>query len=83
MYNSNQMIACRLGRIRGIIRSIQEQDHILDSWKHDKAYRIWIRYYKRKNPHIGYESSRLKNSLKGIPLKVEMCRSLDMHITSW
>jgi hypothetical protein len=70
MYNSNQMIACRFGRIRGIIRSIQEQDHILESWKHDKAYRSWIRYYKRKNPHIGYEASRLNMSWMGIKGKV-------------
>jgi hypothetical protein len=55
----------RFRRIRGIIRSIQEQDQILDSWKHEKSYKIWIRYYKRKNPHIGYEAKRLKISLKG------------------
>jgi hypothetical protein len=66
MYNSNKMVACRFVRIRGIIRSIQEHDQILESWKHDKAYRSWMRYYKRKNPHIGYEASRLKMSLKGI-----------------
>jgi hypothetical protein len=66
MYNSNQMIACRFGRIRGIIRSIQEHDQILESGKHEKAYKSWMRYYKRKNPHIGYEFSRLKISFKGI-----------------
>ena len=60
------MITCSFGRIRGIIRSIQEQDHILDSCKHGKYYRSCIRYYKRKNPHIGYEASKLRISLKGI-----------------
>jgi hypothetical protein len=29
----------------------------------------WMRYYKRKNPHIGYEASRLKMSLMGIERK--------------
>ena len=43
-----------------------------------------MRYYKRKNRHIGYEASRLKMSLNGIEgkmqgsiaLKVEMFRQL-------
>jgi len=65
MYNSNQSISCRFGRIKGIIRSIQEQDQILESWKHEKSYKSWIRYYKRNNHHIGYEARRLKISLKG------------------
>jgi hypothetical protein len=65
MYNSNQMNYCKFVRIRGIITLIQENDQILESWKHEKAYRIWMRYYKIKNPHIRYEASRLKMSLDG------------------
>jgi hypothetical protein len=66
MYNSNKIIACRFVKIRGIIISIQELDQTLESWKHDKSYRSWMTYYKRKNPHIGYEASKLKMSLKSI-----------------
>jgi type II secretory pathway component PulJ len=54
------------GRIRDIISSIPVQDQMLGSWKHDKSYKISMSYYKRKNPHIGYEASRLKVSWKGI-----------------